>query len=404
MKLLPILAAVALVACHRDKGPPAPDTTETDSVPVAAFSSALAPQSLAMVADTAALTQKFIIDKDTVSVTVRISSRRVDTVTVIRVDTVRVPTTPPPPPSTVGSAVFGPSGLDKGYKMTGVAPFTYTVVSSGGAPKYLYGNLQWAAANKLRVRVNMPGGSHNSSAGCTTPLKTPVLWCPPGTTRPEFRRFGWDSLVNLYNVPGMKDTLTKYWKAGVLVSLDVMDEPHVSGLGDGNTWGPAGTMTKVRVDSLCQYLKDRFPNVPVGVTHQPQVFEPSKNYKVCDNVNQQWSVRSGDIKAWVKLADSIAKRQGTQNTYSINWRNGGIQDKDGTHDCKNEGGVLGSAPVNCAMTPDTVKAALLYLGTRTYGGQMMWNYDSATVVRNKAVLQQVADSLKKVPYKPLTRR
>ena len=74
-----------------------------------------------------------------------------------------------------------------------------------------------------------------------------------------------------------------------------MDEPNVSGGGDGNTWGPPGTMTKARVDSLCADTKAMFPTLPVGVQHRYDVFEPTKSYRVCDFVGQP--IRRPDRRA-----------------------------------------------------------------------------------------------------------
>lgn len=398
MKLFTLLAMVALAACNGGKGPPAPDSTKQDTTSFAGpppFRRALVPQAraLALIADTALVTQNFIIGEDTVTISVRISTRRVDTIiqvdTVIRVDTVA------PPPAVTSGQVFGPSSLNE--TTTGIAPFGWSTLSGGeGSAK---STTAWAAANKIKYKLNIPGGSHSAGEDGTGPnlsIINGVL---------QFDRNKWNTRVDkVFAIPGLKDTLLAHWKRGLLQGIDVMDEPHVAGSGDGNTWGPAGTMTKIRVDSLCQYIKDKIASVPVGVSHQPQAFQPDKNYKVCDFTVNQWSVRSGNRGDWMKLSDSIAKRQGTQTLYSINPINGGVQDKDGTWDCSAQAGVKGQREPNCAMMPDTLKAALLQLGTRSVGGQMMWRYQAAMVTRNAVVFKQVADSLKKVPFKPLKRR
>lgn len=379
MKQLILAMAVMLAACSTDKTPQ-PSAFAGEGGAARLSLRALAPTSV----------QKFIFGQDTVTVAVTLSTRKTDTVYVVDtlVDTIA------PPPTIKSGQVFGPSGLVA--TTTGIAPYGWTVLPGGSGASVLAG-LRWAAANNIKAKINLPGGSHSSSEDGTGPNLSIIN----DTLRFDPKKWH-DRVDAVFSTPGVKDSLLKYWSKGLVSGFSVMDEPHVSGLGDGNTWGPRGTMTKVRVDSLCQYIKNKIPSIPVGVDHQAQAFEPDKNYKVCDFVVNQWSVRTGDRKQWVAFSDSVAKRQGTQTLYSINWRNGGAQDRDGVWDCG--GAPKGQSSPNCAMTPDTVKASLLHLGTLSRGGMMMWNYDAATATRNQVVSQAVADSLKKIPYKPLKRR
>ena len=58
-----------------------------------------------------------------------------------------------------------------------------------------------------------------------------------------------------------------------------MDEPQQHGVSSDpdKTWGPAGTMTKARVDDMCAYVKAIFPTLPVGVGHDYLEIEPAKS-------------------------------------------------------------------------------------------------------------------------------
>lgn len=92
-----------------------------------------------------------------------------------------------------------------------------------------------------------------------------------------------------------------------------MDEPHVTGLGDGNTWGPSGTMTKARVDEMCGYVKANFPTMPVGVVHQHMAFEPDKSYRVCGFIVSQYSHRYGDVTKFRDDALAMGRRDGSRS-------------------------------------------------------------------------------------------
>jgi hypothetical protein len=118
----------------------------------------------------------------------------------------------------------------------------------------------------------------------------------------------WKAAMDLYRTTsGVVAAVGQAVTDGIIIGNSVMDEPNVHGLGDGNTWGPSGTMTKLRVDSMCTYVKNIFPTLPVGVAHGHDAFEPTKSYTVCDFIVDQYSARFGD---------SLAYRQGALTTRS----------------------------------------------------------------------------------------
>ena len=153
-----------------------------------------------------------------------------------------------------------------------------------------------------------------------------------------FDRSKWDGRMDGFNSSAIKSAVAGAVADGTIIGNVVMDEPNVSGSGDGNTWGPPGTMTKARVDSLCGYVKELFPTLPAGVQHRHDIFEPTKGYRVCDFVASQYSSR-------VRRRDLVPRFglwrwrgvTATRSCSAMNILNGGEQDKDGVYDCTGPG-------------------------------------------------------------------
>ena len=97
-------------------------------------------------------------------------------------------------------------------------------------------------------------------------------------------------------------------------------------------------MTKARVDSLCSEVKRYFPTLPAGVEHQHQLFEPTKSYRACDFIVDQYNSYMGSVTAWRDAGLAMAARDHHAILFSMNVLNGGTQDKDGTWDCAGTGG------------------------------------------------------------------
>lgn len=277
---------------------------------------------------------------------------------------------------------FGASGLQDGT--TGMAPFTMWLGSTSAA--YLLSDLTKARAAKMRLFLNMTGGSHDNYL-----------------TNGVFDLAKWKARMDTFNTPQLKQAVAAAVADGTIIGNSVMDEPHVHGLGDGNTWGPPGTMTKAKVDDLCRYVKAIFPTLPTGVAHRHDVFEPDKNYAVCEFVISQYSARIGDVAAFRDAGLAFAKRSGTAIMFSMNVLNGGTQDKDGTWDCTGTGGKGQYAP-NCRMTAAQVKDFGLALAPAGCG-MNMWRYDATFFGRadNKLSFQAIADRVKGLPSKPCVR-
>ena len=245
--------------------------------------------------------------------------------------------TPIPAPGT--GIPFGPSG-GMLNATTDVAPFTMTV--QGVTPSNIVSYHTKARAAKASLILNMTGGHHDKYM-----------------TAGAFDYARWTAAMDTYNTPAIKQAVAQAVADRTIVGSSVMDEPHVHGGGDGNTWGPQGTMTKVVVDQMCGYAKAMFPTLPVGVAHRHGAFEPTRSSRVCEFMISQYSSRHGDVKKFRGAGLALAQRDGHTIVFGINILNGGIQDRGGTWDCIGTGGKGRDSrrhPVpraSCRLTPFT---------------------------------------------------
>jgi hypothetical protein len=302
----------------------------------------------------------------------------------------------PPAPAIVRTIGFGPSGLPS---LADPAPYTAAQLASS-APTIIK-DIATARAQGVKLILALTGGGH---ANYMSVIKGVF----------QFDRAKWTAKLRTYDTPQIRAAIAQCVGDGTCVAANVMDEPHVAGAGDGaggkdgNTWGPKGTMTKARVDSLCGEMHTLFPTLPAGPAHQWQVFQPERSYRVCDLIISQYSARNertyGTVEAWRDSALAMGARDGHRVMFSMNVLNGGTQDQDvvkklqgAVWDCRNEGGVRGQASPNCAPTPDQVERWGLALGPSSCGAMVMWRYDSASHKRLRATFQAVADSLGKLP-------
>jgi hypothetical protein len=295
--------------------------------------------------------------------------------------------TPPPAPAPVAPGrglPYGPTGNLLG-SVSDPAPFTAAV--QGVSPDNIVRYLAKAREAKIRLELNMTGGQHERNFA-------------PGGDR--FDMATWKARMNGYNTPAIKAAVAEAVADGTIIGNSVMDEPHVSGGGDGNTWGPKGTMTKAMVDEMCGYVKAIFPTLPVGVAHRHDAFEPNNSYRVCEFVITQYAARLGSITAFRDGALALGRRDGHAILFSINILNGGTQDRDGTWDCPQSG--KGTYSPNCRMTPDQVRQNGLALGPAGCG-LLMWRYDAEFMAKpeNRRAFQEIANTLAALPNKACRR-
>jgi hypothetical protein len=244
-----------------------------------------------------------------------------------------------------------------------------------------------ARSRHVKVFLAMSGGDHD-------------LYLSTINGVYQFDSAKWKAKMNTFNTVAIKTAIAAGVADGTIIGNSVMDEPHVHGTGDGNTWGPAGTMTKVRVDSLCGYVKDMFPTLPTGVVHRHDIFEPTKSYRVCDFIISQYSDRLGSVTAFRDGGLAMGQRDGIAIAFSMNVLNGGTQDLDGTWDCVGTGGMGTRAP-NCQMTAKQLTDFGSVLGP-VGCAFAMWQYNSDYMARsaNQLSFRDLAGRLATAPAKP----
>ena len=284
---------------------------------------------------------------------------------------------------TAGSAGI-PFGPWNAWDGTTLQPNTglFTLNQESYSASNIVTRINTARAKGVRLMLAMTGGKHSNYMSTIDGVY-------------QFDRSKWEAKMETYNTATIRDAVARAVADGTIIGASVMDEPHVSGSGDGNTWGPPGTMTKARVDSLCADVKAIFPSLPAGVVHRHDVFEPTKSYRVCDFIVSQYSTRLGSVTDFRDSGLALAKRDGHAIAFSLNILNGGAQDKDGVYDCTGPGQAgIGTYSPNCRMTPQQVRDYGLVLGPAGCG-LLMWRYDSTYMANaaNQDAFRDVASRL-----------
>ncbi|MGI9040135.1 MAG: hypothetical protein ACR2HK_03355 [Gemmatimonadales bacterium] len=282
---------------------------------------------------------------------------------------------------------FGPS-QQLGRSGGVVAPFSMS--SDAADAVNIVSRINAARAGNYTLMLSMTGGKHERYMSTIGGVQ-------------QFDERKWRSKMDTYNTPAIKAAMAQGVADGIIIGNLVMDEPHVSGGGDGNTWGPRGTMTKLRVDGMCSYVQQIFPTLPTGVFHQHDTFEPNKSYKVCDFITVQYNHRRGSVTAFRDEALALGRRDGHAIMFSLNILNGGVQDKDGNVDCAGTGG-RGTFGINCRMTADQVREFGMVLGPAGCG-LFMWRYDPEFVSdpENQRAFRDIGGRLATLPAKSCTR-
>jgi hypothetical protein len=290
------------------------------------------------------------------------------------------------PPST--GVPFGPYNAWNATSLkANTEVFTATIGSTN--PGNILQRIALARARRMKLILTMTGGAHGNYM-----------------TDGVFDIIKWQRRMDAYNTPSIQSAVATGVADGTVIGNSVMDEPHVSGRGDGNTWGPRGTMTKERVDEMCAYVKGMFPTMPVGVVHPHKAFQPERSYKVCDFLVDQYSARQGDVGEFRDEGLSLARRDGLAIVFSLNILNGGLQAaRGGSWDCSLERtGGRGTHAPNCRMTPDQVREWGRLLGSSGCA-LMMWQYDDAFMSQpdNQRAFADLARELASMPAKACRR-
>ena len=283
-------------------------------------------------------------------------------ITTVTVDSV-IQKKPTPPPVVLGFP-YGPIRL---FDASVSAPFNGTGGVSSGSPQSLLDNITEARQRKTPFIANLPCGGHNAvNLGNCLSLVNGV---------PTFNQLLFNAALEKYNTPAVRTAVQAAVKDSILIGVNLIDEAWVTGGGDGNTWGPAGTMTRQRVDSLCRRARSVFgPGVPLGASDQTK-WQRTGKWDACDIGIAQFSYRYGSVTAWRDSILAISSAQGYESVFSTNFINGGTQDRNGPWDCP--GSHKGQRAPNCQQTPTQHVAAIDALGEKGCGVVTMWRYDAA---------------------------
>lgn len=304
---------------------------------------------------------------------------------------VKAVATAPAPALTGSTLAFGPFGLFNTAGLTNPDAAFATLGQDSYNASNVVTRIEAARARGIHLILALTGGKHENYLSTIDGVY-------------QFDRDKWEAKLQTFNTTSIRQAIAAGVADGTIIGASVMDEPNVSGAGDGNTWGPPGTMTKARVDSLCGDFKALFPTLPAGVGHRWDVFEPTKSYRVCDFITSQYSTRIGSVTTWRDGGLAMARRDGHEIMFSMNLLNGGTQDKDGTWDCAGTGG-RGLLSPNCRMTAAQVAEYGLALGPAGCGGLLMWEYDDSFMANadNQKAFQQIRDRLSTLPSRPCRR-
>jgi hypothetical protein len=270
---------------------------------------------------------------------------------------------------------FGPDALP-----TNVSPAPFTTTMNFSNRSSIAAQIADARAKHMHIVLVLTGGAHTSNnRGCCLTLSGPAM----------FDRARWNTTLATFNVPTVQDSVAAGVADGTIIGANVMDEPYNNSTDpDEATWGPAGTMNKARVDSLCQAVQAIFPTLPAGVGHQHNLFDQNGRYQVCQFIIDAYSLRFGSVTAWRDAGTTMAGQEHRQTIFSLNVLNGGC---------------VAGAP-RCPMTDQQVKdygSALVSSGCAL----TMWRYDATYFANtaNKAAFQFLADQAAQQPGKTCRR-
>lgn len=309
-------------------------------------------------------------------------------------------TNPLNPPLTTPVPTKPPVGPGKGVPFGAFAGQVGSVESVGGRVPFslsmepfeasnIVSRIKQAQASGMHLMIAMTSGKHDK-------YKTGGV----------FDMSKWLAKMNTYNTPAIKATIAAAVADGTIIGNSVMDEPHNTSTGNGNSWGPAGTMTKARVDEMCGYVKQMFPTLPVGVVHDHKVFEPTKSYRVCDFIVSQyaWRKTKGDI---IKFRDdglALARRDGIAIAFSMNLLGGGIPASELGGCPTSRTGGPGLDDGNCKVTAAQIREWGEALGAAGCA-MLMWRYDPGFFSRpdNVQAFRDVTAALAKAPARSCRR-
>jgi len=292
-----------------------------------------------------------------------------------------VATTAPSPTQSRAPSIAGEPAAGVGIPF---GPFTtrydsgddFTLYFSGQTPGDIVGRMREARRAGRKLMLAMTGGAHRRYM-----------------TDGVFDMGKWMREMGKYDTPRIREAVAAAVADGTIIGNSVMDEPH--NVSPDNRWGPAGTMNKGRVDTMCAYVKRIFPTLRVGVVHDYRVFDPGNTYSSCEFVVSQYREAKGPVGVYRDGGLAFARRNGISIAFSMNILDGGSRVKG----CPvPQTGGPGTSGANCRMRPDQVREYGLVLGPAGCAFTM-WRFDSAFMAQeeNRRAFKDIAARLATLP-------
>jgi hypothetical protein len=205
-----------------------------------------------------------------------------------------------------------------------------------------------------RTSFNLAGGSHDKYK-----------------TNGVFDRAKWNAKIDTYNTPAIRSAIASAVADGTLTFCNVIDEP--ANTSPDNSWGPAGTLDKAKVDSMASYIKNIFPTLPLSVTLDWRIWN-TQSFHVIDIQLSQYRNFKGDVIEYRDGALALGQRDGHQIAFSLNILDGGIRWSGSGWQCPlSTTGGFGTYAPNCKMTADQMEDWGITLGSAGVA-LAMWDY------------------------------
>jgi hypothetical protein len=296
-------------------------------------------------------------------------------------------------------ALWGTVGRPFGaYGLFGTDPGVLNLTNAAPSPSSIVQVLNAARTNRLRLVLAMTGGPHtaNNRGCCLSVINGKV----------QFDRKKWDAVMAKFNTATIRNAVAAAVADGTVIGATVIDEPQVSGTGNKNTWGPPGTMSKLRVDGLCAAVQQIFPTLPAGVQHPPLEWQRDKSYKVCQFI---WGgVQGTTVSEFIankNAALALGARDHHAILFNLNVINGGRRDTDGNYNCTgtDQAGKGNWYPL-CRMTAARVRERGLIAGPAGCA-LTMWTHNGTFWSRtdNRQAFKDVAAKMATVAAKKCRR-
>jgi PKD repeat protein len=286
---------------------------------------------------------------------------------------------------------FGPFALST----NNIAPGVFSLDQSYTDASNILAKITDARTDGYKLRIPVAGGSHENYK-----------------TNGVFDRAKWNAQVLTLNTLTIRNAVAAAVADGTIVSLTIMDEPEHS------SWGPSGTLTRAKLDSMVTFVKSIFTTAPVGVDHGAEAFytwRTSETYQHVDNIvsNYVWRVESGNATEYRRKVLERAAVDHVAVCFCLNILDGGVKINGcvsggccpdySASTASRTGGIgtfIGGAGQNCKMTAEQVRDWGRILGPAGCG-LLMWQYQTAfmSVASNVTAFADVATSLATHPQK-----